>query len=109
MDLKSKIILISGPTASGKSSFAIKVAKKVDVADLELGHSVHMSEIKMPANVSHAVTVDDEHDSPVVSCYEPKAEKVEEVVEASSDDTADTPATEDKKEEASPDNTEENK
>ena len=30
MDSKSKIILISGPTASGKSSFAIKVAKKVD-------------------------------------------------------------------------------
>ncbi len=30
MDLKSKIILISGPTGSGKSSFAIKVAKKVD-------------------------------------------------------------------------------
>ena len=30
MDLKSKIILISGPTSSGKSSFAIKVAKKVD-------------------------------------------------------------------------------
>ena len=30
MDLKSKIILISGPTASGKSNFAIKVAKIVD-------------------------------------------------------------------------------
>ena len=30
MDLKSKIVLISGPTAAGKSSFAIKVAKKVD-------------------------------------------------------------------------------
>ena len=29
MDLKSKIILISGPTASGKSKFAIKLAKKV--------------------------------------------------------------------------------
>ena len=29
MDLKSKIILISGPTASGKSSFAIKIAKKI--------------------------------------------------------------------------------
>ena len=28
MDKKSKIILIFGPTASGKSSFAIKVAKK---------------------------------------------------------------------------------
>ena len=30
MDKKSKIILISGPTASGKSNFAIKVAKKIN-------------------------------------------------------------------------------
>ena len=30
MDFKSKIILISGPTASGKSAFAIKVAKKIN-------------------------------------------------------------------------------
>ena len=30
MDKKSKIILISGPTASGKSSFALKIAKKID-------------------------------------------------------------------------------
>tara|TARA_B100000965_G_scaffold89037_2_gene72326 strand:- start:230 stop:1138 length:909 start_codon:yes stop_codon:yes gene_type:complete len=29
MDLKSKIVLISGPTASGKSNFAIKIAKKI--------------------------------------------------------------------------------
>ena len=29
MDLKSKIILISGPTASGKSKFALKLAKKI--------------------------------------------------------------------------------
>ena len=29
MDLKSKIILIHGPTASGKSKFAIKLAKKI--------------------------------------------------------------------------------
>jgi len=30
MDKRSKIILISGPTASGKSSFAIKIAKKIN-------------------------------------------------------------------------------
>jgi tRNA dimethylallyltransferase len=30
MDQQSKIILISGPTASGKSNFAVKIAKKID-------------------------------------------------------------------------------
>jgi len=30
MDLKSKIILIYGPTASGKSEFAVRLAKKLD-------------------------------------------------------------------------------
>ena len=30
MDLKSKIILIYGPTASGKSKFAVTLAKKVN-------------------------------------------------------------------------------
>ena len=30
MDLKSKIILISGPTASGKSNFSVKLAKKIN-------------------------------------------------------------------------------
>ena len=30
MDRKSKIILISGPTASGKSNFAVKIAKKIN-------------------------------------------------------------------------------
>ena len=57
----------------------------VDIAELEIGHSVHLSEIKMPANVVLATPVDDEHDSPVVSCYEPKAEKVEEVEAAPAD------------------------
>ena len=30
MDLKSKIILISGPTACGKSNFSIKLARKIN-------------------------------------------------------------------------------
>ena len=82
---------------------------EIVVANLELGHSIHLSEIKMPANVNHAVTVDEEHDSPVVSCYEPKAEKVEEVVEASTTDSEDTPDEQDKKEESASDNKEESK
>ena len=32
--------------------------------------------------------VDEEHDSPVVSCYEPKAEKIEEVEAAPADEEA---------------------
>ena len=82
---------------------------QVDVVDLEIGHSIHMSEIKMPANVEHAVTVDEEHDSPVVSCYEPKAEKVEDVVEASASDSEETPAADDKKEESASETKEESK
>ena len=30
MDVQSKIILIAGPTASGKSNFAVRLAKKID-------------------------------------------------------------------------------
>jgi len=30
MDIQSQIILISGPTASGKSNFAVEIAKKID-------------------------------------------------------------------------------
>ena len=30
MDFKSKIFLIYGPTASGKSNFALKLAQKLD-------------------------------------------------------------------------------
>jgi len=30
MDYQSKIILIAGPTASGKSNFAVRLAKKID-------------------------------------------------------------------------------
>ena len=47
MDLKSKIILIYGPTASGKSSFAIKLAKKRSIGPFrksELNDKLKMKE-----------------------------------------------------------------
>ena len=63
----------------------------------------------MPVNVEHAVTVDEEHDSPVVSCYEPKAEKVEEAVVEDSADASEETTTDDKKEEPASESKEENK
>ena len=30
MDLQSKIILVSGPTSSGKSNFAVKLARRIN-------------------------------------------------------------------------------
>ena len=78
----------------------------IDIAELEIGHSIHLSEIKLPANVELATPVDEEHDSPVVSCYEPKAEKIEEVeaapVEGEAGESADNSETDtDSKEEDS--------
>ena len=58
---------------------------EIDLIALELGHSIHLSEIKLPKDVELVTIVDDEHDAPVVSCYEPKAEKIEEEVVAAAD------------------------
>ena len=59
---------------------------EIDLLELELGHSIHLSEIKLPKDVELVAVVDDEHDAPVVSCYEPKAEKIEEVEAAAADE-----------------------
>ena len=47
MDLKSKIILISGPTASGKSKFAIELAKKINGEIINADSMQVYSEIKI--------------------------------------------------------------
>ena len=47
MDLKSKIILIYGPTASGKSEFAIQLANKIngEIINLASGKNIKLSKI----------------------------------------------------------------
>ena len=48
MDLRSKIILIYGPTASGKSLFAIKLAKKIkgEIINVTIGPVVTRYELE---------------------------------------------------------------
>ena len=55
MDLKSKIILIAGQTASGKSKFAIQLAKKIN-GDLDVGLDDN--------------TEDDEYLNKDITCYD---------------------------------------
>lgn len=53
---------------------------EVDVAELEIDHSLHLSEIKLPSGVT-ILHLDDSHDQAVVSIHKPRAivEEVEEV------------------------------
>ena len=56
---------------------------EVDVAELEIDQSVHLSELKLPNGVTF-LHVDEEHDHAVVSIHKPRA-VVEDVVEVEDD------------------------
>ncbi|OGT51315.1 MAG: 50S ribosomal protein L25/general stress protein Ctc [Gammaproteobacteria bacterium RIFCSPHIGHO2_12_FULL_41_15] len=59
---------------------------EVDVSKLELGGVIHLSDIKLPANVEMAHPVVDEgHDHPVVSLHLPKVQAEDRSVEAEED------------------------
>ena len=47
---------------------------EVDIAKLELGQTLHLSDIKLPKGVEHAHAVDDEHNAAVVSIHVAKAQ-----------------------------------
>jgi large subunit ribosomal protein L25 len=53
---------------------------EVDISELNIGDSVHLTKITMPKNVAltHAI-VDEEHDQIVVSIHQPREEEPEEV------------------------------
>ena len=48
---------------------------EVDIADLDIGGSVHMSDIKLPKGVEFLHPVDDEHDQAIVSIHAAKVEE----------------------------------
>jgi large subunit ribosomal protein L25 len=70
---------------------------EVDMADIEIGQTVHLSDIKLPKGVeSVALSHGDDHDLPVAAVNKPKA------VEEISDEAPEAPETEeDSAEEAS--------
>ncbi len=46
---------------------------EVDVAELAIDSSLHLSDIKLPKGVEFAVELDSEHDQPIVSIHKPRA------------------------------------
>ncbi len=62
---------------------------EVDVADLKLGESLHLSNIKLPEGVvSTELSYGEDHDQPVVSIVSPRAEKVAEEETAEGEEEA---------------------
>ena len=63
---------------------------EVDMAEVDLGQTVHLSDIKLPKGVeSVALSYGDDHDLPVAAVNKPKA------VEEISDEAPEAPETED--------------
>jgi large subunit ribosomal protein L25 len=51
---------------------------EIDIANLAMGDSIHMSAITLPKTVALTHAIDHEHDQIVVSIHEPRAEEPEE-------------------------------
>lgn len=46
---------------------------EVDVAELTMDSSLHLSDIKLPSGVELTIELDDEHNQPIVSIHKPRA------------------------------------
>jgi large subunit ribosomal protein L25 len=79
---------------------------EVDLTDLKLGESLHLSNIKLPEGVvSTQLAYGEDHDQPIVSIVSPKAEVIEETApeapETEGDDAAAEESSDDKADDAS--------
>ena len=81
---------------------------EVDVQELDINQSIHLTEIKLPKGVEFLTSADKDHDSAIVKCYQPVEEVIEteapeaiaepEDATASKDDAATEDAADDTKE-----------
>ncbi len=60
---------------------------EIDILELELDQSVHLSELKLPKGVELAHPVDENHDSPVVNIHSPKKVSEETTTDAAEGDS----------------------
>jgi large subunit ribosomal protein L25 len=73
---------------------------EVDIGELKLNESIHLSELKLPKGVELATPIqDEEHDSAIVTIFTPRAEKEEEPVaeETAAEEGAEQASTEGEK------------
>lgn len=61
---------------------------ELDVSELELDNSLHLSDIKLPSGVELATEIDEEHDQPIVSAHVPRVAKEESEEEADGEEGA---------------------
>lgn len=74
---------------------------EVDIANLELGHSLHLSDLKLPEGVSLVeLSHGDAHDQPVVAIHHPRVTVEEEETPAVEAATAEVPTVGDEKKDA---------
>ena len=60
---------------------------EVDIQELDINQSIHLTEISLPDGVEFVSAADKDHDSAIVKCYQP----VEEVIETEAPEAVDEP------------------
>ena len=61
---------------------------EVDLQDLDVEHSLHLSDVKLPKGVEFASAVDGEHDQPIVSIHKPRGAATEDAAPAAAGEEA---------------------
>lgn len=67
---------------------------EVDITNVELEHSLHISDIKLPKGVELLHEADEEHDHPIVSIHMPRVSKADVEAEAAEAEAAEAAAAE---------------
>ncbi len=68
---------------------------EIDMGNIDLNESVHMSEIQLPEGVTSLVAIDEDHDQPVATVVLPRGEKADEEIDEETDGESEAESGED--------------